>query len=216
MKTLSKKEINLLIENKIKSTTKSNLILENYTKSYSNWMDSVSSKDEKFMVMDRILKTKNKLIVEGHDPILVEGWMGDLFKSFFGGNISTIKEWIVRKILNAVGVKGELAEALTVGFSNLNWRRDWTKFLSPLQNCEYISDILVHSIIEYYVKRKVEETFGTGGFLANSLRNSIIDTLDSEEHIQKLQDMIYQPVCAALRNGFSGPCHLCHIGVCGY
>lgn len=203
-----KKLTDFQVENLIEETiiNKTNLVSENFNKSFVKKWNKTKNKDERFKVLDEHFLTRKKLLSEGYNVELIdEGILGDILKGGAGGFISTFKEWLTNKLLGALGIQDPLLKkSIAIGIANLSWRRDFTKLLSPIKNCRYFSNVILDSIIEVYLNKKITDFIGTGGALQDSIRNAVLDALNSEKHLQSLEDSVGNVICSALEKLFGG------------
>lgn len=206
MKKLTDLQLENIIEDTIqkKRKNKINSLVEYYSKKWNN----CSTKKERFEFFNELYKRRNNLINEGYSSVTIdENIIGDLFRKGGGGFLSTFKEWLSKKIIGKIASMissnpdPDLINALSIGFANLDWTRDWTKLISPVKNCEYISDVMVDSVIEYYVDKKVDKMFGDSVF-GDSMRNAIMDALNDQKNVQSLQNVITNIICKAIRSVF--------------
>lgn len=195
------------IENLIETTIKNNKKIKNskLIEFYKNKWDSCKTKREKHEFLNEFFSKRKKMINEGYDvSMLDENFLSSLFTGGLGGFKSTFKEWLAGKLVSALGVEDpELKKAISISIANLSWTKDWTKLLSPIKNCEYFASQIIHDVMEYYIAKKADTWFG-GGVFASSLRNAVVDSLNSEEHIKSLENSISGIVCNAIRKVFGG------------
>lgn len=206
-----KKLTDFQIENLIESTIEKNQKLkriklkENYSK---KWY-SCRTKKERYQFFNEFFIRRKKLVLEGYDTSMDEGILSDLFSSGLGGFKSTFKEWLSSKIVNGIAsmfgssVDKDLLNAISIGLANLDWSKDWTKLVSPVKNCNYIADVLIDSVLEYYIDKKVDNMFGDS-ILGDSLRNAVMDALNDEQHVQSIQNALSGMFCKVLTNLFGG------------
>lgn len=202
MEKLTDFQVENLIESMIQKNkkTKEKQLTEFYIKKWNN----CKTKKDRFEFFNEFFSRRKKLINEGYDVSLDEGILSSLFSGGLGGLKSTFKEWIVKKILGGLGIQDEgLKAKIAMGFANLNWTQDWTKFLSPIKNCSYFADVVADSIMEYYASKLTSKVFGTGVF-GDTLRNAISDSLTDEKHVQAIQDAISGVLCSVLQKIFGG------------
>jgi len=206
-----KKLTDFQIENLIESTVQNDrLSKRKKIKEYhiKKW-NSCKTKKERFEFFNEFYQRRNVLINEGYGYDMDEGIVSDLFSSGLGGLKSSFKEWISKKIVGGIAsmfgaqADPDLLNAISIGLANLNWTQDWPKLVSPVKNCEYISDVLVDSVLEYYVDKKVDTMFGQS-ILGDSLRNAVMDALNDEQHVQSIQNALTGIICKALRAMFGG------------
>lgn len=207
MEKLTDFQIENLIESMIQKNKKTNRnkLKEYYTK---KWY-SCKTKKERFNFLDEFFIRKNKMINEGYDVSLDENVLVDLFKSGIGGGVNTFKEWFASKVVNGVArlfgseVDRDLLNAISIGLANLDWTQDLGKLLSPVKNCKFISDLLIDSVLEYYIDKKIDKTFGDT-VIGDTLRNAVVDALNDEKHVQAIQNVFNDMFCKVLTSMFGG------------
>ena len=210
MEKLTPIQLEQLIENCVTKANKEILSERQFIASFKTKWNSKKTKEERFKCLDELFLTRKKLINEGKSVKSIdENWMTDLFSRGLGGFKETFKEWISGKIVGMVlglfNVNDPyLKRALVIGMANLNWSEDWTKFLSPVKNCKYLSDKVVDSILEYYLAKKVSNMFPGGGVFVDSMRNAITGALGNQETIQKIENIVEVPFCKLLQKVFGG------------
>lgn len=200
-----KKLTEFQIENLIETIVRKNKIneFETLKRTYIRKWNLCENKRERFKFFNDLFLHRRKMIREGYSPNMIdEGWITDLFKSGTKGFVSTFKEWIARNVVGFLGVKDPgLQNAIAIGLANLDWTEDWTKLMSPVKNCNYFADVIVDSVLEYYIDKKMDDWVGSGP-IGSALRNAISDALTDETHVQKLQDSITGILCSALQKSF--------------
>lgn len=211
MKTLTPIQLESLIEKSVSKASQDIEFNKNLVSEFTKTWDKSKTKKERFKCLDELFITRKKLISEGKDVTLMdESWLSDLFTGGLGGFKSTFKEWISRKIIGMIshlwpgGINTEIKQALAIGLSNANWSQDWNKFLSPVKNCKFLSDLVVDSLIEYYLDKKVRQTFTGGGVFVDSIRNAVVDGLRNQETVQKIENFIEVPFCNFITKVFGG------------
>jgi hypothetical protein len=126
--------------------------------------------------------------------------LGDLFSATPGGFVDTLKEKIFNWILPKIGVEGEMLTFLKIALANLELK-DYALFLSPIDNCEKISDKLSDGIGEYVLATILDKINIGGGIFSDTLRNSLQTVLD-DAFTQDLQDKFGPIVCNKIRSAF--------------
>ncbi len=127
--------------------------------------------------------------------------LGSIFGNSPGGFMQSFKERIISFILPKIGIDGELLSFLKVALGNLEFS-DLKLFLSPLDNCEKIADVLTDSIIEYlgeYLLRKMDVG---GGWISDTFRNAAFEALNNDGFVQDLQDKFAPMFCEKIRSAF--------------
>ena len=206
MKKLTDYQIENLIETVIQTSKdkKINDLNIYYTDKWNN----TKTKIERLEFFNEFFKNRKTLLNEGYsNDEINEGLLGDLFSKGLGGFKSTFKEWISDKIISGLtsmfGIKidPELLNAFKIGIANLNWSQDWAKLLSPVKNCNYFANVILDSVIEYYINKKIIKMFGDT-VLSNSIRNALSDALTDEKYIQTIQNALSGVLCTALQKLF--------------
>ena len=155
-------------------------------------------------IFETITRTSNDLHLKGvNSKRINEGIfdaLGDLFSATPGGFVDTLKEKVFSWILPKIGVEGEMLEFLKIALGNLELK-DYTLFLSPIDNCERISDKLTDGIREYLLASIMKKVDIGGGIFSDTLRNSL-DTVLDKEFTQDLQDRFAPIVCNKIRSAF--------------
>lgn len=204
-----KKLTDFQIENLIETIVKEKKIINksNIKEYYLNKWNNCKTKKEKFLFFEEIFSERKKMISEGYDSkIIDEGIFSDLFGTGVTGAKSAFKEWIAGKLISALGVSDPgLKNAIAIGLGNLSWKRDWVKLLSPLKNCRYFTDIILDSVIEYYINKGLNNWFGVGsGTVGTVFRNAMSDTLTDSKFVQPIQNSVGNALCGALEKMFGG------------
>ena len=211
MKKLTHFEVENLIENLVVKNTKKRKTITPLGETFINKWKTLKTKKEKFMFFENIMSKKTSLLNEGltSKSNSIDEGLFDLFTSGVKGGWSTFKEFMFQKILTKVasmfGSEGDpdLIKGLSIGLSNIDWTDNWRKLLSPVENCEFFADAMVDGVIEYYVAKKVDDMFGNT-VLGDTLRNAVVDSLNDQEHVQGIQNMLINIVCKATRSLFGG------------
>ena len=205
-KKLTDFQVETLIENIIQ--TKKENKLESLKKVYIKRLRESKSKKETFKILNELYSKNNTLIYEGYGKeIIYENFLSDIFKQGLGGSWKTVKEYVYRQILNKVNemfgnkINDELLYAISLGLADIDLSTHWRKFLSPVKNCEFFSDAIMDGVVEYYISKKVNDTFGQT-FLGDAIRNAFSDALLDQQNIQQLQDSMSKVVCTAIRSAF--------------
>ena len=199
MKTLNKTIRKNLLETK---ENKKNLIVEEkiIRGRFNFLLESLSEKDE--LSLDEIFFTvlfesqKLRSLNLTKSLILEEekSFFSSLFSLFGGGIVDSLKEygarWIIEKIFGKSGADSLMAQTLVAGFGNLSWD-DITKLFT---DCSYTTKWLVETILEGFV-RKYQEKKGVTGVFADTVRNSIVDAIKSNEVVDALTSKLMGFVC---------------------
>lgn len=205
MKKLTDFQIEHLIENTInkKNNFKNKKLVEFYVKKWNK----CETKKERYQFFNEFFINRKRMISEGYNQRMIdEGLFSSLLGSGLGGFKSTFKEWLAGKLVGALGVSDpELKNKIAIALANLDWTRDWSKLLSPIKNCRYFTDVILDSVIEYYIDKGLKDWVGVGtGTLGNAFRNAVSDALTDQKYVQQLQDSIGNILCGALEKMFGG------------
>lgn len=209
MEKLTPIQLEEIIENSVMKANKQIIAEQKLFTSFKNKWNKCKTKSDRFKCLDELFLIRKKLINEGKSVKSIdENWLTDLFSGGLGGFKSTFKEWISRKIVGSVLSLFKIndpyfKQALVIGLANVNWSEDWSKFLSPVKNCRFLSDLIIDSIAEYYIDKKAKQMFG-GGVLMDSMRNAVVDSFRNKETIQKIQDIVEKPFCDFIQKMFGG------------
>lgn len=205
MKKLNEFQVENLIETMVNDRkNRSKKILLEY---YINKWNNCRTKKEKFKFFDDFFAVRRKMLNEGYNNYYIhEGLFGDLFSSGTRGFKEMIKEWLVKKLLKALGVEDPgLKQAIAIGLSNISWSQNLTKFLSPLKNCRFFSNAIMDGVIEYYGREKMSDWVGVGGgMIGDTFANAIFNALNDSSLVQPIQDSIGNAVCTAIEQAFGG------------
>jgi hypothetical protein len=156
-------------------------------------------------IFESITITSNDLHLRGVNSNKINEGMFDALADFFSTTPAafgdTIKEKVFSWLLPKIGVEGEMLEFLKISLGNLELK-DYALFLSPIDNCEKISDKITDGIAEYTLALigKKFANFG-GGIFSDTIRNSLADVLD-KSFTQDLQDKFGPIVCNKIRSAF--------------
>jgi hypothetical protein len=181
-------------ETKIIKESCDKFILENKRISYNQLFNIISLKS-------------NQLYLKGSAPSKInEGIRYTIEEGFFdtagSGIWQTIKEKVIRWLLEKIGITGKISEYLTISLGNVPLS-DYKLFLSPIQNCEKIADHLTDGLVEWLADEGME-SFNLGdGWLSDTIRNSIGELFLDEGFIQDLQNRLIPTICNKIKQSFS-------------
>lgn len=137
-------------------------------------------------LFESIMKKSNSLSKRGFNQILIEQGISDylstdyLSKMIGGGGSETIKEMVIKYFLEMIGAEGKLLNFLTVAGGNLEFSQI-PKLLSPIKNCEVISDWLFDSSVEWLLKEGLDLMDLGDGWISSLIRNSLTKPLKDVE-----------------------------------
>ena len=157
-----------------------------------------SSTENKDKLFNDIISEMIYFNNQGFDKELInEGFweiLGGLFPST-NTIAETFKEYLTKWLIEAIAPgqeKSWIGNIIITSVGNLKIG-DVTK----LTNCEFTTKLLSKSISEGVV-RKFAESKGVSGVLADLIRNSMVEHLDSTEFAQKLESGIARVICPLL------------------
>jgi hypothetical protein len=157
-----------------------------------------SNTENKDKLFNDIISEMVYLNNQGFDKDLInEGFweiLGGLFPST-NTIAETFKEYLAKWLIEAIAPgqeNGWIGNIIITSVGNLKIG-DVTK----LTNCEFTTKLLSKSISEAVV-RKFAESKGISGVLADLIRNSMIEQLDSTEFAQKLESGLAHVICPLL------------------
>lgn len=132
------------------------------------------------------------LIIEGES-----GFMSMMMSMFGGGLLGSLKEyagsWIISQIFGEESKNSLIAQWVIKGIGNID---SWTELTDLLTgDCDKLARFLVESIIEGFIGRYYQEPKGYGGIFMDTVRNTIIDTIKSNEIIESMTKKVMGFVC---------------------
>lgn len=201
-------QVENLIENIVNENK--NYKVENFKRKYINKLKECKTKKEKFAVLSELYSMRYKTLNEGQgQKFLTEGILSDIVSSGLGGSWNTVKEFIYKAILGKVNemfgnrLEPSLISAMAIGLSNIDLAKDWRRFLSPIQNCEFFAAKILKGVSEHYVDKKIDSMFGDT-FIGDTIRNALFDAVGQEEHVEAIKNKVTGAVCNAIRSAFGG------------
>jgi uncharacterized membrane protein YeaQ/YmgE (transglycosylase-associated protein family) len=135
---------------------------------------------------------------QGFDKELINEGFWEILGGLFPSTNTigeTFKEYLTKWLIEAIAPgqeNGWIGNIIITSVGNLKIG-DVTK----LTNCEFTTKLLSKSIAEAVV-RKFAESKGISGVLADLIRNSMIEQLDSTEFAQKLESGLAHVICPLL------------------
>ena len=202
MKTLNKTIRKNLLEAK---ENKKNLIVEEkiIRGRFNFLLESLSEKDE--LSLDEIFFTvlfesqKLRSLNLTKSLILEEekSFFSSLFSLFGGGIVDSLKEygarWIIENTFGEENANSLLAQTIVAAFGNL----DWETITKIFTDCSFTTKWLVKTIVEGFA-RKYQEKSGMSGVFADTVRNGIVDAINSNEVIDALSNKLMGFVCSMI------------------
>jgi hypothetical protein len=157
-----------------------------------------SSTGNKDKLFNDIISEMVYLNNQGFDKELINEGFWEILGGLFPSTNTigeTFKEYLAKWLIEAIAPgqeNGWIGNIIITSVGNLKIG-DVTK----LTNCEFTTKLLSKSIAEAVV-RKFAESKGISGVLADLIRNSMIEQLDSTEFAQKLESGLAHVICPLL------------------
>lgn len=137
-------------------------------------------------------------IIEGVE-ILIEQ---NIFNNVGSGFWQTLKERIIKWILLKLGIKGRLLQFLMVSLANIP-NTEYKIFLSPLSNCEKITNYLSQGIIEWIAVEALQKMNFGGGVISDTIRNQISSYLLDDDFLKEFDEKMVPVICSKIRESLS-------------
>lgn len=150
------------------------------------------------ILFESITKKSNLLYKRGFNQILIEQGITDILSTLRGGGKETITEMVIKYFLEKLGVEGKLLNFLMIAGGNLEFSQI-SKFLSPLKNCEDISDWLFDSLIEWFTKEGLDELDLGEGWISGILRNSLLNALKDTTIVNEFKKKYIELFCDEIK-----------------
>lgn len=163
-----------------------NMIFENHNK--------INNK----ILFKSIINKSNSLSNRGFNQILIEQGITDYLGKIIGGGSQTITEMVLKYFFEMLGVEGRLFNFLMIAGGNLELSQI-PKLLSPIKNCEDISDWLFDSTIEWLTKEGLNEIDLGEGWISGILRNTLMDSFNDITFITELKKKYISLFCKKIR-----------------
>jgi len=157
-----------------------------------------SNTENKDKLFNDIISEMFYLNNQGFDKDLINEGFWEILGGLFPSTNTigeTFKEYLTKWLIEAIAPgqeNGWIGNIIITSVGNLKIG-DITK----LTNCEFTTKLLSKSISEAVV-RKFAESKGISGVLADLIRNSMIEQLDSTEFAQKLESGLAHVICPLL------------------
>ena len=197
------------VDTKLKSLIKENLItlseqkktnlLSETTIINTRFQIIVESKvDDKDKLFNEVISEMIYLNSQGFDKTLInEGFWDVLGGLFPSGNVigGWFKEKMASWLIEAIAPGQEnswIGNIIITTIGNLK-----VGDITKLTNCDFTTKLLAKSISEGVI-RKFAESKGVSGVLADLIRNSMVDHLDSSDFAQKLETGLSHMICPLL------------------
>jgi hypothetical protein len=168
-------------------------------------------------------KRKNMLIKEGYSKREINEQLGDFLGfdglSFEGDDAASgtafgsAKQWMISWILGQMNISGELNRILSIALSNAD-PKDYSKILDPVDNCDFIADLLFETFLQYTIQKLVttiggkvssnSQMSGIKGFMSSDLfsivaANAIMNLTKNAEFKRNLKQVFQKTLCQSLR-----------------
>jgi len=146
---------------------------------------------------EALFKEINSQRRQGLSDKIIEEQLFDSIKNmpWFGGVLSGLKEMLVKWIINKFvpgGEETQIGQFITVALANL----EFSEIPKLLTNCKSLTEWLTKSIIESMLV-KFAESKGVSGGIADVIRNTIVDTIDSSQFYDTMEDKLSGVICSA-------------------
>jgi hypothetical protein len=193
LKTLIKENLITLSEQK-----KNNLLGESKIINTRFQIISESKIENKDKLFNEVISEMFYLNNQGFDKGLINEGFWEILKGLFPST-DVIGQWFKEKmaswLIEAIAPGQEnswVGSIITTTIGNLKIGE-----ITKLTNCDFTTKLLSKSIAEGVIK-KFADSKGVSGALADLLRNSMVEHLDSSEFAQKLESGISHLICPLL------------------
>lgn len=201
-----------LTESQLEELVKKIMLEEKKTS--SNKVKSSKSLNEGKELLRKFHNKKKQLVKEGYSKKQINEDLDDFLGMSSDSPTSDIffgsaKQWIVNWILGQLNVSGELKNILSIGLSKIE-PSDYVKLFDPVDNCEFIGDLMFDTFLQYAIQRIVS-SIGTksttggmaGGFASSDLfsivaGNSVMRMVKNIQFKKELQKTFRKAICDAL------------------
>jgi hypothetical protein len=184
VETKTQKE-NLLIE---RSIIESRLLMIADQKTLLNFESLTESQK------DKIFNNFISEVVYLNEAGLVNEQLGDIMKSLFGnalpGVLQTFMERIVNSVFNAIGIPDNFLRKVMVSYFSSHP----VDAIKSLNDCKLMTKLLVESLLEATIVQ-YKQVKGISNVFADTLRNTVIEALESNETVMKLTSSLSGVVC---------------------
>jgi hypothetical protein len=193
LKSLIKENLITLSEQK-----KTNLLSETTIINTRFQIIAESKVDDKDKLFNEVISEMIYLNSQGFDKTLInEGFWDVLGGLFPSGNVigGWFKEKMASWLIEAIAPGQEnswIGNIIITTIGNLK-----VGDITKLTNCDFTTKLLAKSISEGVI-RKFAESKGVSGVLADLIRNSMVDHLDSSDFAQKLETGLSHMICPLL------------------
>jgi hypothetical protein len=161
--------------------------------------NEISEENLFYLVMNEMVKLRKLNLTESVLNEEEKGFISTLTSMFGGGIVDMFQERLAKYFLeNMFGpdmANSVLGNMLQTAFGNVELK-DIPKFFS---DCNFTSKWIVESVIEGIVKR-YQDKADKGGFVGDTIRNTIIDAIRSTEVVDGLANKLTGVVCKYVGN----------------
>ena len=123
--------------------------------------------------------------------------------SLGSGSGQTILEYIVKFILDKLGIKDKFLISLVINYL----LDDPATLMKSFTNCNVFTEKLVDAFVETMVQKKLQPKIFKDGFLTgvigDTLRNTLMELLQNNEMKKKLMQTLTPIVCKFISTGFA-------------
>lgn len=124
-----------------------------------------------------------------------EKGFGDVLKSIFGSSLSGVWQMIMERMVNwlltALGMEDGYIKKILVSYISSHP----IDAIKSLSDCKLMTKLLVEATIEGLIM-EYKQSQGWTGVFADTLRNTVIEALESTDTVQKLTAALTDTVCS--------------------
>ena len=181
---------NIIIEKQI-INNRFNLLLETFSEKKNLTIEKIFFRTLSESVKLRESGLSRSLIIESES-----GFLSTMMSMFGGGLLGSLKEyagnWIVTQIFGEEAKKTLMAQWIIKGIGNID---SWTELTDLLTgDCDKLSRFIVESIMEGFIGR-YQEKQGYGGVFMDTMRNTILDSIKSNDVVDAITKKVMGTVC---------------------
>ena len=181
---------NIIVEKKI-INNRFNLLLEAFSEKKNLTIEKIFFRTLSESVKLRESGLSRSLIIESES-----GFLSTMMSMFGGGLLGSLKEyagnWIVTQIVGEEGKKTLMAQWIIKGIGNID---SWTELTDLLTgDCDKLSRFIVESVMEGFIGR-YQEKQGYGGVFVDTMRNTILDSIKSNDVVEAITKKVMGTVC---------------------
>jgi predicted metallopeptidase len=181
---------NIIVEKKI-INNRFNLLLEAFSEKKNLTIEKIFFRTLSESVKLRESGLSRSLIIESES-----GFLSTMMSMFGGGLLGSLKEyagnWIVTQIVGEEAKKTLMAQWIIKGIGNID---SWTELTDLLTgDCDKLSRFIVESVMEGFIGR-YQEKQGYGGVFVDTMRNTILDSIKSNDVVEAITKKVMGTVC---------------------